>query len=70
MEDDPLIMHIALRSDLAALGWNQGSIVAQACHASTGVIAENLQEPNTIAYLQNVDSMRKVVVEVHRSPID
>ncbi len=59
-----LIMYIALRRDLiTSLNWPIGATVAQAAHASTAVLWEHRTDSNVIAYMERVDSMRKVVLE-------
>ena len=62
---DPLVQYIVLRKDLwASDGWPLGSIVAQACHASTAAMYLNRDDQATIAYQADVDAMHKVVLEV------
>lgn len=62
---DPLVQYIVLRKDLwVADGWPLGSIVAQACHASTAAMYLFKDDPETIAYQADVDHMHKVVLEV------
>ena len=61
-----LIQHIVLRKDLAAvLGWPLGSVIAQACHASVAALAQHSTEKVVATYLEDVESMRKVVVEIN-----
>ena len=60
-----LVQYIALRGDLLRVEkWPIGAIVAQACHASAAVLHQFKDDPNTQQYFKNVDSMRKVVLEV------
>ncbi|KXN74001.1 putative peptidyl-tRNA hydrolase PTRHD1-like protein [Conidiobolus coronatus NRRL 28638] len=59
-----LIMYIIIRRDLMkTLNWNHGSIIAQACHASTAVLHKYQTHPNTQTYLGNLNSMHKVILE-------
>ncbi|XP_073418020.1 putative peptidyl-tRNA hydrolase PTRHD1 [Dendrobates tinctorius] len=60
-----LVQYVVLRRDLqSSLGWPLGALVAQACHAATAVIHLHYQHPHTQAYLQELDCMHKVVLEV------
>ena len=57
------IQHIIVRGDLKKLGWNAGSIIAQACHASVLAILKFSADPQTVTYTQHAEAMSKVVVE-------
>ena len=46
------------------LQWPLGALIAQAAHASTAVTHLFYQDPNTQAYLADLDNMHKVVLEV------
>ena len=60
-----LIQYVIVRSDLkTALQWPFGALIAQACHACTAVTHLFYQDPNTQAYLNDLDRMHKVVLEV------
>ncbi|XP_053316584.1 putative peptidyl-tRNA hydrolase PTRHD1 [Spea bombifrons] len=60
-----LVQYIVLRRDLqAALGWPLGALVAQASHAATAAIHLYYEHPQTQAYLQDLEHMHKVVLEV------
>ncbi|XP_045767734.1 putative peptidyl-tRNA hydrolase PTRHD1 [Maniola jurtina] len=60
-----LVQYVLLRSDLLKeLGWSIGALVAQACHASTAVLHLYREDENTINYLNDLDNMHKVVLEV------
>ncbi|XP_045449050.1 putative peptidyl-tRNA hydrolase PTRHD1 [Melitaea cinxia] len=60
-----LVQYVLLRSDLLKdLGWSIGALVAQACHASTAVLHIFKEDEYTIQYLNNLDNMHKVVLEV------
>lgn len=58
---DPLVQYIAVRSDLK---WPKGALIAQACHASIAAVHLNYSDKETRDYLENLDSMHKVVVGV------
>eukprot|EP00199_Chlamydomonas_sp_CCMP681_P005322 CAMPEP_0119107840 /NCGR_PEP_ID=MMETSP1180-20130426/11828_1 /TAXON_ID=3052 ORGANISM="Chlamydomonas cf sp, Strain CCMP681" /NCGR_SAMPLE_ID=MMETSP1180 /ASSEMBLY_ACC=CAM_ASM_000741 /LENGTH=137 /DNA_ID=CAMNT_0007093385 /DNA_START=105 /DNA_END=518 /DNA_ORIENTATION=- len=63
---DPTMQYVVLRKDLwMTMGWPLGSVVAQACHASSAAIWLSREDPITVEYLapENLDSMRKVVLE-------
>lgn len=60
-----LVQYVVLRRDLqAVLGWPLGALVAQACHAATAAIHLHYEHPQTREYLQDLDTMHKVVLEV------
>ncbi|KAG0084182.1 peptidyl-tRNA hydrolase domain-containing protein 1 [Podila epicladia] len=62
---DPLTMFIVIRKDLIkALGWTTGSVIAQACHASTAILHKTSELPDTREYLADLNNMHKVVLEV------
>lgn len=46
------------------LQWPLGAMMAQACHASTAVMHLYYEDPNTQAYLTDLDNMHKCVLEV------
>lgn len=62
-KDDFLVQYIIVRKDLwGSLGWPLGSVVAQACHASSAAMWTYRDEDATQQYLapDNIDQMRKV----------
>ncbi len=60
-----LVMYIVLRRDLLTkLNWPVGAVVAQACHATTALLWEHKSDASVIQYMANMDTMRKVVLEV------
>ncbi|XP_023946086.2 putative peptidyl-tRNA hydrolase PTRHD1 [Bicyclus anynana] len=60
-----IVQYVLLRSDLLKeLGWSIGALVAQACHASTAALHLYKEDNNTIQYLNDLDNMHKVVLEV------
>ncbi|XP_004925676.1 putative peptidyl-tRNA hydrolase PTRHD1 [Bombyx mori] len=59
------VQYILLRSDLLKeFGWSIGALVAQACHASSAVMHIYKDDEHTIQYLNDLDNMHKVVLEV------
>lgn len=57
------MQYMVLRKDLwAEMKWPLGSLVAQACHASTAVMWQSQGDQTTQEYLapENVDHMHKV----------
>ena len=60
-----IVQYIALRGDLLkAMNWPLGAVIAQACHASTAAVCSFAQDPSVREYLEDMDRMHKVVVEV------
>jgi len=58
----PLVQYVVLRRDLwAELGWPLGSVVAQACHASTAALWLSREQAEAAAYCApgNLDHMHK-----------
>ncbi|ORX93724.1 peptidyl-tRNA hydrolase II [Basidiobolus meristosporus CBS 931.73] len=61
---EPLCMFVVVRKDLVkSLGWPLGSILTQACHASTAALWTYREDPRTKEYVSNLDGMHKVVLE-------
>lgn len=60
-KNDPIVQYIAIRSDLK---WPKGALIAQGAHASVAAIHLNYNDSETVKYLNNLDSMHKVVVGV------
>ncbi|KAL1927472.1 hypothetical protein VTP01DRAFT_3709 [Rhizomucor pusillus] len=61
---EPLTMFVVIRKDLTkTLKWNTGSVIAQACHASTAVLHATQDTANTKEYLEDVHNMHKVILE-------
>lgn len=61
---DPVVQYVVLRKDLWGPGfsWPLGSIVAQACHASSAAMWLSKDDSVTASYCspENLDSMHKV----------
>lgn len=56
---DTIVQYIVLRKDLK---WSQGALISQACHASLAATWLARDEPDTAAYLADMDNMHKVVL--------
>ncbi|GJP52038.1 hypothetical protein CLOM_g11150 [Closterium sp. NIES-68] len=64
-EEDPLVQHVVIRRDLIeALKWPLGSVITQGCHASVAVVWQHRDHPHVLQYCGQLDSMRKVTLEV------
>lgn len=65
MASNQLVQYVVVRGDLLRLlSWPTGAVIAQACHASTAALWSHRNDPNTIAYTNELDDMHKVVLEV------
>lgn len=63
-EEDTLIQFIVVRRDLLkTMEWPVGSVIAQACHASSAVLFEQSADADVIRYHSDLASMHKVVKE-------
>jgi len=60
-KSDPIVQYIAIRNDLK---WPKGALIAQSCHASVAAVHLNYLDTETVAYLNSLDSMHKIVVGV------
>ena len=62
---NPLVQYILLRRDLKKMkNYNDGAIIAQACHATTAILFKTMQDELTHAYLADTDRMHKIVLSV------
>ncbi|MEQ2188092.1 hypothetical protein GOODEAATRI_011456 [Goodea atripinnis] len=60
-----LVQYVVVRSDLVhKLSWPLGAVITQACHAATAAIHLHYGDPDTQRYLEELDSMHKVVLGV------
>ena len=57
------VQYIVLRTDLVKT-WPTGAFVAQACHASTAAIAKFQSDPNTKAYISDLENMTKITLGI------
>jgi len=66
MSANPIVQYVVVRGDLLyALKWPVGALLAQVGHVCTAVTHLFYQDPHTQQYLAEIDSMRKIVLEVH-----
>lgn len=64
---DPIVQYIVLRRDLwKSEGWPLGSVVAQACHASTAALWIYKDDPITLEYTQDLDNMTKASFQLSK----
>ena len=60
-----LVQYILLRRDMKKMkNYNDGAIIAQACHASTAILFKTTDDELTKAYLQDTDRMHKIILSV------
>uniref|UniRef100_A0A3P8SUH4 peptidyl-tRNA hydrolase n=1 Tax=Amphiprion percula TaxID=161767 RepID=A0A3P8SUH4_AMPPE len=58
-----LVQYVVVRSDLVhQLSWPLGAVITQACHAATAAVHLHYGDPDTQRYLEELDSMHKVVL--------
>ncbi|KAI4797977.1 hypothetical protein CesoFtcFv8_022836 [Champsocephalus esox] len=58
-----LVQYVVVRTDLVhQLSWPLGAVITQACHAATAAIHLHYGDPETQQYLEELDSMHKVVL--------
>ncbi|CAK0879837.1 unnamed protein product [Prorocentrum cordatum] len=55
---DPLVMYVVLRQDLE---WPTGALINQACHAVAAVAWEAREDPESVAYLSEVEGQMTTV---------
>ncbi len=60
---DRLIQYIVVRADLRA-SWPLGALIAQGAHAAVAAVAKTQSNPETIAYLADLESMTKCVLGI------
>jgi peptidyl-tRNA hydrolase len=60
-----IVQYIVLRRDLKKMkNYNDGAIIAQACHASSAIIYQTINDDLTKSYLNELDRMHKIVLGV------
>ncbi|CAF3213118.1 unnamed protein product [Rotaria socialis] len=60
-----IVQYILLRRDLKKMkNYNDGAIIAQACHASSAIIYKTINDDLTKSYLNDLDRMHKVVLGI------
>lgn len=60
-----VVQYILLRRDMKKMkNYNDGAIIAQACHASSAVLFRTLDDELTKAYFSDLDRMHKIILGV------
>ena len=60
-----VVQYILLRRDLKKMkNYNDGAIIAQACHASSAILYRTLDDDLTKSYFSNLDRMHKIILGV------
>ena len=60
-----IVQYILLRRDLKKMkNYNDGAIIAQACHASSAILFKNIYDDLTKSYLTDVDRMHKIILGI------
>lgn len=60
-----IVQYILLRRDLKKMkNYNDGAIIAQACHASSAILYKTIDDNLTKSYLNDLDRMHKIVLGV------
>ncbi|KAI8910260.1 peptidyl-tRNA hydrolase II domain-containing protein [Gorgonomyces haynaldii] len=60
---DPIVMYIVVNKGLEKLGWNVGTLLAQASHATSKAVWTFRDDPMTVEYFKNMESLRKVTLQ-------
>ncbi|CAF2437323.1 unnamed protein product [Rotaria sp. Silwood2] len=60
-----IVQYILLRRDLKKMkNYNDGAIIAQACHASSSILFKTINDDLTKLYLSDLERMHKVVLGI------
>lgn len=63
-----IVQYVIVRGDLfRSMSWPIGAVIAQACHACCAVVHLFYDDECTKSYLEDLDNMHKVVLEVKRN---
>ncbi|AHL30088.1 peptidyl-tRNA hydrolase PTH2 [Encephalitozoon intestinalis ATCC 50506] len=62
-----VVQYILLRSDLS---FSRGAVIAQACHSSVYSIEKYRNHPDTIEYLENIESMAKIILKIKEKDVE
>lgn len=67
MSSDKIVQYVVVRGDLLrTMNWPVGAVLAQACHAVTAVTHLFYTDKSTQKYLEDLDNMHKIVLEVSK----
>ncbi|CAF1000957.1 unnamed protein product [Adineta steineri] len=62
---NPTVQYILLRRDLKKMkNYNDGAIIAQACHASTAILYKTINDDITKSYFNDLDRMHKIILGI------
>ncbi|CAF4329384.1 unnamed protein product, partial [Adineta steineri] len=62
---NPIVQYILLRRDLKKMkNYNDGAIIAQACHASTAILYKTINDDITKSYFNDLDRMHKIILGI------
>ncbi len=60
-----IVQYILLRRDLKKMkNYNDGAIIAQACHASNAILYKTIDDDLTKLYFNDLDRMNKIILSV------
>ncbi|CAF0733228.1 unnamed protein product [Adineta ricciae] len=60
-----IVQYILLRRDLKKMkNYNDGAIIAQACHASSAILHKTSNDELTKSYLSDLDRMHKIILSI------
>ena len=63
--NNPLVQYILLRRDLKKMkNYNDGAIIAQACHASNAILYRTINDSLSQIYFQDLDRMHKIILGI------
>lgn len=63
--NNPLVQYILLRRDLKKMkNYNDGAIIAQACHASNAILYRTINDSLSQMYFQDLDRMHKIILGI------
>jgi peptidyl-tRNA hydrolase len=63
--DNPLVQYILLRRDLKKMkNYNDGAIIAQACHASNAILYKTINDELSKLYFNDLDRMHKIILGI------
>ena len=63
--NNPLVQYIVLRRDLKKMkNYNDGAIIAQACHASNAILYRTINDSLSQLYFNDLDRMHKIILGI------
>ncbi|CAF0842310.1 unnamed protein product [Didymodactylos carnosus] len=65
IDTSPIVQYILLRGDLKkSKSYNDGALIAQACHACSAILFKTLDDVYTVNYLNDTANMHKIILNV------